>query len=270
MRWLFATVLIILNQLTLQADDPSKLLSLKTLKFLPHVQSVKVTPAKIKRKRQIIHVLNWHYVEREPFVAEIRQEAKKAGVTLSDDDIEQNWNGFLSEVESVQAEQMRLLRSLAKSHQIKRVFIEGLIQEEVERFEGLSVKVAEHRPRKSDTPLAQLLAEIHRENKLLIGAAGQLLGKGELEKVLPADNKKRLEAANPVKEDGQVKFDIGANERREDAIVRNLLAAGLPVKVLVLGGAHDLADNLKQSGHEDVEYVRVELKAYHIALSKGK
>ena len=46
-------------------------------------------------------------------------------------------------------------------------------------------------------------------------------------------------------------------EAREDAIVKRLLKQ--PVSVVVLGGAHDLSDNVKRMA--GVEYIRVEVKA---------
>jgi hypothetical protein len=59
-----------------------------------------------------------------------------------------------------------------------------------------------------------------------------------------------------------MEYDQGAIERREDAIVRNLLASDTPVCVLVMGGEHLLASNLVGIGGGRVEYFRVELKAY--------
>ena len=60
--------------------------------------------------------------------------------------------------------------------------------------------------------------------------------------------------------DGTVVFDKKADEAREDAIVRNLLKAG-GVAVIVLGGDHDLADNLKRAGRQ-VKYERVTVPKY--------
>jgi hypothetical protein len=70
-----------------------------------------------------------------------------------------------------------------------------------------------------------------------------------------------MEAANPVK-DGKVEFDEAAIERREDAIVRNLLASESPVAVLMLGGDHDLAENLDRIGEGTVEYVTVQVEGH--------
>ena len=39
-------------------------------------------------------------------------------------------------------------------------------------------------------------------------------------------------------------FDSEENQRREDYIVQQMLATGDPVSILVMGAAHDLADNV--------------------------
>jgi hypothetical protein len=44
----------------------------------------------------------------------------------------------------------------------------------------------------------------------------------------------------------------------EDAIVRRVLAGTARTELLVLGGAHDLSDNVP----DDCEYIRVAVKAY--------
>ena len=234
------------------------------LKKLPHVHSATGSPAKIKRRRQIIHLLNWHFVEREPFIADL---SDVAGRRLSDAEADEHWTSFLQEVEAVQAQQRVLFRELVRSHGLKQVFLEGLASGDGEEFEALCLKVAKHRPRKDDSALGELLAQIHRENKLLIGVAGQLLGSGEIEKVLPAEDAKLMEAANPVK-DGRVKFDTTAIERREDAIVRNVLAAKSRVSVVVLGGSHDLAEDIERIGGGEVEYVRVEVEAHRSEMGE--
>jgi hypothetical protein len=91
---------------------------------------------------------------------------------------------------------------------------------------------------------------------LRIGAAGQLHMEGVL-KTLPADDEAAHEAARPVGPDGKVKLDAKLIEAREAAIVENVVSDN-PVSVLILGGAHDLSDNMP----EGCQYIRVATKAY--------
>jgi hypothetical protein len=73
---------------------------------------------------------------------------------------------------------------------------------------------------------------------------GQLLIDGHIKAVVPAEDAKAYEAANPVQADGRIVFDEKATEARENAIVRNMLEKASGTAVLVLGGAHDLSDNV--------------------------
>jgi hypothetical protein len=243
--------------------EPLRLINPATLEEIPAVHAVEVSPAKETRKRQIIHILNWHFVPRADFALDIRTEAEKAGVTLSDDDVDRNWESFLGEVEAVQDEQMAVLRELAKSYGLKQVFIEGLAKENQQAFKELLGHLSRWRKPRGESPLENLLIDIHRNNTLDVGAVGRLMMTGESE-ALPAENKKVMEAANPVK-DGKVEFDEAAIERREDAIVRNVLASESPVVVLMLGGSHDLGDNVPG----DVEVVRVQVKSHRKSVGNA-
>ncbi len=246
---------------------PSTCLEAKTLKALPYVHAVEYLPASEKPTRQIVHILDWHFVPRADFAADIRAEAEKVGVTLSDADVDGNWESFLAEVEAVQLEQMALLRSLANSHGLKQVFLEGIAEDEMPGFKNLLGHLSRWKKPKGTCPLDEFLIEMHRQDTLEVCAAGRLMMTGEVE-ALPAEDADALEAANPVK-DGKVQFDESANERREDAIVRNVLASDSPAAVLLLGGGHDLADNVERIGGGQVEYVRVQVEAHKKAAGEG-
>jgi len=107
----------------------------------------------------------------------------------------------------------------------------------------------------------------HRLDVLRVGAAGRLLMAGELAEVLPAEDDVPFEAANPVGKDGTVAIDLEKNEQREDAQVQNLLKGG-PLVVVVLGGAHDLADNIERLADQECRYVSVTTRAYAAAQHK--
>lgn len=186
--------------------------SLKTLKSLPHVQSVKVTPAKTKRKRQILHILDYHFVDEKTHGIDIRDAAKQKGVTLTDAEVAADWELFLSEVKAVQAEQMALLRSLAKSHGLKAIHMESVTVEGIEGFRRLVGHIWDYKPR-GNRRLDLLLNEMHEHDTLLIGAPGRLMMTGEIE-VLPIEDQKLYEAANPVK-NSMVKFDEATNRFAE-------------------------------------------------------
>lgn len=76
-----------------------------------------------------------------------------------------------------------------------------------------------------------------------IGTPGQLLIDGHIKAVIPAEDAKAFAAANPVQADGRIVFDEKTNEVRENTIVKRMIKAS-GTAVLVLGGAHDLSDNV--------------------------
>jgi hypothetical protein len=88
-----------------------------------------------------------------------------------------------------------------------------------------------------------------------------MLLNGEIEGVLPLENADAHAASNPVSDDGSVALDQEKIEAREDAQVR-LLLDGEPVAIIILGGAHDLSDNVERLSGGTAEYIRVEVKAW--------
>lgn len=93
-----------------------------------------------------------------------------------------------------------------------------------------------------------------------VGAAGRMLIDGVPITVHPIEDAKLLEAAKPVA-NGKIAPDRKKIEAREDAMVRRMLDR--PVAIAVLGGGHDLADNVRRLT-ADCEYIRVALKRYEM------
>jgi hypothetical protein len=100
------------------------------------------------------------------------------------------------------------------------------------------------------------MLEQHRCALLEIGAAGRLPVAGELEEVLPLDDATLLDAAGPVVANGKVTFDAAKVTARRDAMVERALAKD-HAAVIVLGGSHDLTENVRGIVGEGCEYIRV-------------
>ena len=100
---------------------------------------------------------------------------------------------------------------------------------------------------------------------LELGAVGRLLVSGELQDVLPAEDAELLDAANPVQTDGSVRYDAAAVEQREDAIVRAMLHCP-KLAIIILGGDHDLGDNIERFAGGTCAYVRVQTKRHHTVV----
>lgn len=67
------------------------------------------------------------------------------------------------------------------------------------------------------------------------------------------------QAADPVNEDGTVILDQDAIEARQSAQAKLLLDDG-EFALIILGGAHDLGDNLDRLSGGRAEYIRVGMK----------
>ncbi|MEX0805830.1 MAG: hypothetical protein WD688_21305 [Candidatus Binatia bacterium] len=87
---------------------------------------------------------------------------------------------------------------------------------------------------------------------------------------MPCEDETLLDAAKPIADDGMYREDAAAIEAREDFIVRTLLESG-PVSYVILGGSHDLKDNVERLSGGKAEYLRVELEAWRkFAVRDGK
>ncbi len=105
----------------------------------------------------------------------------------------------------------------------------------------------------------------HRD-LLQLGAAGRLFMAGRIKAVAPLEEVASYQAADPVDEDGMVIFDQDRIEARQTAQAKRLLADG-EFTLIVLGGAHDLGDNLERLSGGQAEYIRVATKRWREMLA---
>jgi len=103
----------------------------------------------------------------------------------------------------------------------------------------------------------------YRLDVLRIGVAGQLHMTGELDEVLPLDDAVLIDRADPRAGTDQVAMRPEAIEARQDAQVQTLLKAK-PFAFVILGGAHDLGDNIAEQAN-GCEYLVVTTREYRRA-----
>jgi hypothetical protein len=202
--------------------------------------------------KRIFHIRNTHYVSRDDYAADMRSQLKDP---VADETINGWYDTFLDDLESLQVEQVTMLQDLIREHDVRAVFLEGVTDENLEAFRAKVQELKSTDPVDMERRLAnskdevaaalnQLRLNDRREDLLQVGAVGRLMMYGELQDVLPLDDTRLMEAANPVGADSSVIFDETANAAREGEMVRRLLSDG-PVVVFVLGGDHDLRDEIK-------------------------
>jgi hypothetical protein len=207
------------------------------LKAMPAVASVRVAVECADPSLTIVHIRDWHFVEKKAFAIDVRDVSDEQ---LSDNEVDELFEEHREAVALVQKQQKRLIRKLG----IKQVFQEGFTAEELPAYQkriGILRDFRKYLPI-DDRPLSQFARYEYQTDMLQIGASGQLLIDEKIDATIPADDAKALEAANPIK-DGRIVFDEKAIEFREDAIVTNLQTT-TGTAVLILGGAHDLSNNV--------------------------
>jgi hypothetical protein len=249
--------------------------AVRTLLRSPKAQGVELSPAHGSPIHRIIHLKNWHVVPKELFAADLRDLADEP---VSDNEIDRLYEKHLDNVESLQKEQIRLLRHFIQNHGLKRVYYEGLTDEDKPLFEmkietyastqndsaEITRDVEEMLAEADDPELRRQLEGVLRGRRMFLlemGAVGQLLMTGELEDVLPVEDAQLFEKANPLSKDGHIELKSETIEAREDAMVKKMLDGG-PFAFVVLGGGHDLSDNIERLGSGSCEYLTVETGRY--------
>ncbi|WP_417374550.1 hypothetical protein [Gimesia maris] len=101
------------------------------LRKLPNVHSATSTPTKSKPKQFIIHLLNWHFVSKEDYAADL---SASSDAKLSEAEIDKQYLEFLDDVEAIQKEQKQILRFLIKKHKVRSVYMEGLTEKNLSAF----------------------------------------------------------------------------------------------------------------------------------------
>jgi len=259
------------------------------LRALPGVVQVEVLVKVEKPTSRIIQLRDWHFVPKELLAIDL---AEAHGRPLTQDEIDVLYEQHLLEVELVQLEQLAVLRCLIKHHGLKRVFAEGFSPAELEGYRekitGLRTMEEKQIPeiRKQLDDVRKFMAEAtgerkerakaieaelvglldqHKHRLLEMGAAGRLLIAGELEDVLPLEDADAFEQAKPITPEGEVKADTAKLKARRDAQVKAVLEKGA-FGLIVLGGSHDLSDNVRRLGAGNCEYLRGRLDERGVGL----
>ena len=223
---------------------------------------------------RVVHLLDWHFVPKDRYAADLRSLSDKL---LSDAEVEGHWKELLREVAVVQTEQLVVLRQLIQRLGLRSIHVEGLTSRDMPIFEA---KVAVLRKVGAElASLRSIVEELGEEDAgqlvkqlegveqqqhrdlLQLGAAGRLLMEGTIKAVVPLEEVASYEAADPVAEDGTVVLNQDRIEARQDAQVKRLLDGG-KCSLIILGGAHDLSDNLDRFSGGQTEYIRVATKRW--------
>ncbi|MEK6238261.1 MAG: hypothetical protein N2C14_26395, partial [Planctomycetales bacterium] len=110
-RFCIVLTLLLIGCATSVPTEPPPGPTAAELKSLPGVHAVHVKNASAPKTR-IIHILDWHFVPKDDFAADLRSESDDP---ISDDEMDDLYDEFLDEVEAVQEEQMAVAAADARS-----------------------------------------------------------------------------------------------------------------------------------------------------------
>ena len=241
------------------ADEPSPGVDLSSqLRKIPAVASVVKMPIKSKPKQIIIHLLNWHFVSRDDFATDLSDSSDGK---LSEVEIEKQYYEFLDDVEAIQKEQKQILRYLIKNNEVRSVYLEGLTEKNLKTFNSFVKTLREFEVPEGNGAIDLFLKEQNRRDLMQLGVPTQLMITNELKSVIPLENSTAFKLANPIAKDGKIKIDQEAEEKREDEMLK-ILRKGQGINVIVLGGGHDMTDNLERMKFDSVQYLRVATNRY--------
>jgi len=203
----------------------------------------------VKAAHCIIHIRDWHWVPYGYVAAELPADAPDSVVMES-------YIQHLNEVREVQEEHFRLLRRPCLSR-IRTLYREGLTPDVQPLFRRISLTL--WRGHRSLPPARHLL---ERPNVLSLGVPGRLIATGLLKDVRAADTDSTLALTSPIGESGRLRtVPPVAMEQREDHMVQLMRQSGDSC-ILILGGAHDLTDNVRRLGRGKLGLIVVTTKAY--------
>ena len=228
---------------TVQAAEP-------IFSLLDDTPAVAKVEYPVKGSRTLIHIRDWHWVPYDYIEAELPDDTPSEKVAAA-------YVTHLEEVRQVQEEQFTVLKKLLDRESIA-LFREGLTPDIQPAYRTVSQVLWKRHSR-----IPEVGDELFkRPNVLSLGTPGRLLARGLVKQVHAVDTDETLSLTNPLLPDGTLrKVPSDAIEKREDHMVRRVLQTGGNA-VVILGGAHDLSDNVSRLGNGRLGLITVTTRAY--------
>ena len=196
--------------------------TLPELQEFPGVESARTVVDCDEPKLTIVHVRDWHFIEFAEFRAEVEDE-------IAPELINDQYLIFAHEVQAVQDQQELFLKAMVRAGH-RDVWIEGLIPEFERAFQHICHAAAQNGLYESPNPIS-------------VGAAARLFVKQQI-RVHALDTDKGLRLTMPLDADGRLREVPDSDiEKRENLMMRQL-KDHTGVAIVVLGGAHDLSNNV--------------------------
>lgn len=218
------------------------LADLPGLESFPGVESVKVVVDCEEPTLTIVHILDWHFIEYAEFKADVEDQ-------IGADQIENQYVVFAREVQAVQDQQELFLNAMAKAGH-RDVWIEGLIPEFERAFIHICHAAARNGLYESPNPIS-------------VGAAARLFVKQQI-RVHALDTDNGLRLTKPLDSAGKLREVSQADIEKRENLMMQQLRQHKGVAIVVLGGAHDLSNNVPKG----TKLVVVTVKGYRKAAGE--
>ena len=215
------------------------LTELPNLESFPGVESAKVAVKCYDPRLTIVHIRDWHFIEFAEFRADVQDE-------IAEDQIQNQYLIFAREVQEVQDQQELFLEAMAKAGN-QDVWIEGLIPEFERAFIHICHAAARNGLYESPNPIS-------------VGAAARLFVKRQI-RVHALDTDKGLRLTKPLDAAGKLRTVSEADIEQRENLMMQQLRSHKGVAIDVLGGAHDLSNNVPP----ETRLVVVTVKGYREA-----
>lgn len=219
------------------------LTDLPSLESLPGVESTKVVVDSAEPALTIVHIRDWHFIEYAEFEADVQGE-------VAEDQVQNQYLIFAREVQEIQDQQELFLNAMAKAGH-RDVWIEGLIPEFERAFIHICHAAARNGLYQSPNPIS-------------VGAAARLFVKQQI-RVHALDTDKGLRLTKPLDAAGKLREVSEADVEERENLMMMRLREHKGVAIVVLGGAHDLSNNIPAG----TKLVVVTVKGYRKASGES-
>tara|TARA_R110002072_G_scaffold302100_1_gene483912 strand:- start:80997 stop:81680 length:684 start_codon:yes stop_codon:yes gene_type:complete len=215
------------------------LTELPNLESFPGVESAKVVVKCDDPRLTIVHIRDWHFIEFAEFQADVQDE-------IAEDQIQNQYLIFAHEVQEIQDQQEMFLNAMARAGH-REVWLEGLIPEFERAFIHICHAAARNGLYESPNPIS-------------VGAAARLFVKRQI-RVHALDTDKGLRLTQPLDATGKLRAVSEADIEQRENLMMQQLRSHQGIAIVVLGGAHDLSNNIPP----ETKLVVVTVKGYREA-----
>lgn len=253
--------------------------AVRSIREIRGVHALSYAHSRHPSKGCVIQLLDMHYISWDQYLGWVKTHDTDI-VARGRGGLRAQYQSDMHEIEALQLEHESIIRDITTRFGMAVVYVEGLVADDPVTNEFLMAvrggerhlhEVARTVPRVNDFLKKFEAAKPSGLSstdwfKLSRGAPASLFLSGKLNTIEPVERSTALYTYRWGL-GGRLLYSKDADEAREDAIASTLLKGQMPV-LIVLGGGHDLNDNLQRLSAGTCDYLRVKSDAYYALYGK--